>query len=146
MKKRILLADDDPAVRSLLARALETEGFEVVQAKTGREAVSDLLHHRPDLALLDLKMPDKDGWEAYELMEKLDPLFPVILITALPNQLERAMRLGIDALMEKPLDLPLLIRTIRVLLAESEENRIVRLTKGDFTTAYLRSARGTEQH
>ena len=138
MKKRILVADDDTSVRSVLTRILEDEGFEVLQARTGRDAVSQLLHNQPNLALLDLKMPDKDGWEAYGLMEKLDPFFPVIVITAFPNQFEHAMRLGVDALMEKPLDVPLLIHTIHTLLAEPERARLDRLTNGSFNTSYLR--------
>src|SRR5262245_17943241 len=142
---RILLADDDPAVRSLLARVLESEGFELVQAQSGREAVSKLLDFQPDLVLLDVKMPDKDGWEAYELMEKINPLSRVIVITALPNQYQRAAALGIDALMEKPLDLPLLIGAIRTLLAESDRDRVARLTKGDFTTMRLGTRHGTRQ-
>jgi DNA-binding response OmpR family regulator len=139
MKKRILIADDDPAVLISLARVLESEEYEVIPARTGRQAVSQVLAEEPHLVLLDLNMPEKDGWEAFELMEKLNPFLPVIVITARPNQYDLAVRLGIDAFMEKPLDLPLLLATVKQLLAEPEQDRIVRLTKGNFVTAYLRN-------
>jgi DNA-binding response OmpR family regulator len=139
MSKRILIADDDPAVLVSLAQVLASEAYDVVLAHTGRQAVSQLLAEKPDLVLLDLNMPEKDGWEAFELMEKLNPFLPVIVITARPNQYDLAVRLGIDAFMEKPLDLPLLLATVKQLLAEPEQDRIVRLTKGNFVTAYLRN-------
>jgi DNA-binding response OmpR family regulator len=138
-RKKVLIADDDPAVLISLARVLESETYEVILARTGREAVSQLLAEEPNLVLLDLNMPEKDGWEAFELMEKLNPFMPVIVITARPHQYELAVRLGIDAFMEKPLDLPLLLTTIKELLAEPQQDRIVRLTRGNFVTAYLRN-------
>ncbi len=127
MQKRILIADDDTAIRALLARVLEMEQYQTVPAESGREAVYQCVVRHPDLVLLDLSMPNRDGWEAYELIRTFDPLLPVIVITALPNQYERAARAGINGLMEKPLDLPLLLETIRDLLRKSEEARIARL-------------------
>ncbi len=136
-RKRLLIADDDDAIRKSLARVLEEENYEVVLARSGQEAASQFLHAEPDLVLLDLNMPEKDGWQAFELMEKLRPFVPVIIITARPNQFEHAAKLGIDALMEKPLDLPLLLQTINGLLNESEGARIARLTQRNFTTFLL---------
>ena len=138
MKKRILLADDDFAVRELLSRALKSEEFEMVQARNGDEAIFQMMASEPDLVLLDISMPGKDGWQSYEVMERLSPLTPVILITALPDQHAHAVRQGIDALMEKPLDIPLLVHTINRLLEESEQQRVMRLTRGDFKTEHLR--------
>lgn len=137
MKNRILLADDDFAVRELLSRALKSEEFEVVQARNGHEAVFQMLASQPDLVLLDLNMPEKDGWQSYDVIERMSPLLPVIIITAMPEQHARAVRLGIDALMEKPLDIPLLVCTIRRLLDEPEKTRLHRLTRGDFQTEHL---------
>jgi DNA-binding response OmpR family regulator len=136
-RKRLLIADDDGSIRESLARVLEGENYEVLLAKSGQEAVSQFLYAEPDLVLLDLNMPGKDGWQAFELMEKVRPFVPVIVITARPNQFEHAAKLGIDALMEKPLDLPLLLRTIKGLLAEPERARIARLTQRNFTTFLL---------
>jgi DNA-binding response OmpR family regulator len=141
MRKRILLADDDNAVRESLGRVLESEDYDVLLACTGREAVHHFTASAPDLVLLDLNMPDKDGWEAFDLMEKVHPLVPTIIITARPHQHQRANGMGIDALMEKPLDLPLLLQTIRRLLDESDEQRLARLTNSQFNTLVLAPAR-----
>ncbi len=137
MKKRILVADDDSAVRESLGLVLQSEGYDVVFAESGNETVAKFLSVPYDLVLLDLNMPHTDGWEAFEWLSKVHPLMPVIIITARPNQYQRAVGCGIDALMEKPLDFPLLLGTIRDLLAQSDEQRIARLTDESFTTEYL---------
>ena len=137
MSKTILLADDDPSVRTMVGRVLEMEGSEVLPASSGREAVSQYLHGPPDVVLLDLNMPEKDGWEAWQLMNSLHPFVPVIVITARPNQYEHADRLRIDGLMEKPLDLGLLLETIRRLLVEPDGHRLARITAPDFHTTLL---------
>jgi DNA-binding response OmpR family regulator len=135
--KRILLADDDPGVREMLGRVLESEHYEVVQAKTGAETARKFAANPPDLVLLDLNMPEKDGWEAFGMICDKQPFVPVIVITARPHQYPHAVELGVDALMEKPLNLPLLLETIQNLLAESESERTRRLINPDFKTALL---------
>jgi len=137
MKKRILLADDDAAVREMLGRVLESEQYDVVAAKTGGAATTKFLADPPDLVLLDLNMPDKDGWQAFDLMSNAHPFVPVIVITARPQQYEHAVERGVDALMEKPLNLPLLLATMADLLAETETDRMRRLIQPDFKTKLL---------
>jgi CheY-like chemotaxis protein len=117
--KTILLADDDAAIRQTLGQVLELEQYRVVFATTGREAAEKFISHQPDLVLLDLNMPDRDGWDAFLLMNSTHPLIPVIIITALPHQHQRAADFGVAALLEKPLDIKLLLQTIRDRLAES---------------------------
>jgi len=123
MKKRILLADDDDSVRKMVGRVLESENYEVVLAQTGCEAVAQALSGEPDLILLDLSMPERDGWQALELIERIRPFVPVIVITARPHQQEQGKAAGVEALMEKPLDLPLLLKTIGHLLDEADQRR-----------------------
>lgn len=137
--KRILLADDDPGVREMLGRVLEAEHYQVTHARTGTETARKFASHPPDLVLLDLNMPEKDGWEAFGIMCQKHPLVPVIVITARPHQYSHAVELGVDALMEKPLNLPLLLETIENLLTETEAQRTRRLTNPDFNTAFLQS-------
>ncbi len=144
MNKMILIADDDQSVQTSLARVLEVEGYEVVCAADGTEAVHEAVTRLPHLVLLDLNMPNRDGWQAFELLERLCPLLPVIVITARPHQYQRAAGQGVDALMEKPLDLPVLLDTIRRLIKESETDRIRRLTRGDFRTELLPSVNEKE--
>jgi two-component system response regulator MtrA len=139
MKKQILLADDDESVRKMVGRVLESAGYEVLHACSGNEAVTKFRNNRPDLVLLDLKMPDQEGWETFDQLSHCDAMVPVIVITAWPNQYEVAVQRGIDALMEKPLDMPVLLRTIQGLLEEPEQTRVHRLTQPSFTTAYLSS-------
>jgi len=137
MKNKILLADDDGAVRHALAGVLESEGFDVLMAESGREAVREFMAEPPDLVLLDVGMPGKNGWETLELMERFQPFVPVIMITARPNQYDRAVLSGVDALMEKPLDIPLLVETVRRLLQEPESARVARLSSSSFATERL---------
>jgi DNA-binding response OmpR family regulator len=140
VKKRILLADDDPGVRELVGRVLESEHYQVTFAKTGREAASKFVFDLPDIVLLDINMPDKDGWAAFRLMNTAHTLVPVIVITARPNQYPQARELGVDAFMEKPLSLPVLLDAIRKLLAETEAERTRRLINPDFETVFLNDA------
>ena len=137
MTKRILLADDDDGVRDSLSQVLAMEGYQVIPAANGRQAVACLRGQSPDLALLDINMPGLDGWQTLERMERRRPLMPVIVITARPNQYHRAVGAGVDALMEKPLDFPRLLEAIASLLAETPQQRLTRLTRTDFATASL---------
>jgi DNA-binding response OmpR family regulator len=137
MKAKILLADDDAGVREMVGRVLESEQYDVALARTGRETAAKFIADVPDLVLLDLNMPDRDGWDVFDLMKQTHPFVPVIVITARPQQYEHAAKLGITALMEKPLNLPLLLATIADLLAESEAERVQRLTDPGFKTTYL---------
>jgi CheY-like chemotaxis protein len=135
--KRILLADDDLGVREMLGRVLESEGYRVVFAKTGGEAVAQYRTDPPDLVLLDLNMPVMDGWAAFRLINAYDLMRPVVVITARHNQYSQADELGADALMEKPLNLALLLETIRNLLAETASERTRRLNDPNFKTVLL---------
>ena len=137
MKKRILLADDDDGVRDSLSQVLAMEGYLVIPAASGRQALGYLRSYSPDLALLDLHMPGLDGWRTLERMERRRPFLPVIVITARPNQHRHAAGAGVDALMEKPLDFPRLLQAIADLLAETPQQRLARLTRADFVTLSL---------
>jgi len=128
-KRRILLADDDPAIRQILRRLLERENYCVLTAANGAEAV-ELAATKVDLALLDLSMPVKDGWETFKQLSTENPSLPIILMTARPNQFFPALASGVRALLEKPLDLEKLLPTIKNLLEETVETRRARFTKG----------------
>ena len=128
MTKRILLADDDASVRETLGRVLELEHYDVVLAGGGREAVAKFRADPPDLVLLDLDMPDQNGWQVFDAMCHVAPRVPVLIITAVPHQAKRAAQLGAAALMEKPLHLPRLLQVLSDLLAESVETRRARTT------------------
>jgi DNA-binding response OmpR family regulator len=139
-RKRVLVADDDPLVRGSLAAVLESEGFLVDEAENGIETVSHAVSNHPDLVLLDLNMPRLDGWAAFAKLDRVRPLVPVIVITARPHQYKEAVRLGVDAFMEKPLDIPNLVRAIRRLTTEDEQRHTQRITNRDFVTRLLDGA------
>jgi DNA-binding response OmpR family regulator len=125
--KRILLVDDDPTVRDSMNDVLVAEGYFVIPAENGQQAL-DLANQLPvDLALLDLNMPVKNGWDTFEQLTREHPLVPIIIVTARPNQLFTALSAGAGALLEKPMDIPTLLRTMKMLLVETPQQRLARL-------------------
>jgi CheY-like chemotaxis protein len=140
--KHILVADDDVLVRGSLAAVLESEGYTVDEACDGYETVRRAIAHAPDLVLLDLNMPGWDGWTAFTQLERVRPLVPVIVITARPNQYDKAVKLGVDAFMEKPLDLPMLLCAIRSLVTEDAKGHVRRITDRGFVTKLLAGTQG----
>jgi len=124
--KKILLVDDDPAIRKMLGLLLTGEGYTVLLAINGSESVKVVRATDVDLVLLDLNMPGMDGWQAFEQLASENPKLPIVIITARPNQGFTALAAGIGALLEKPLDLPKLLHTIRDLLDEPDDIRLAR--------------------
>jgi len=111
-KMKVLIVDDDIIVRESLAKVLRKKGYEPLLAADGIEAFERYKQDRPDLVLLDIDMPRQSGWVTLEKISKFKPIAPVIIITGLPNQCDRAAAAHIRALMLKPLDVPLLIRVV----------------------------------
>jgi two-component system response regulator (stage 0 sporulation protein F) len=138
-KGLILLADDDEGVLAALSDVLRSEGYEVVVARNGREAIARFYEEHIDIALIDLNMPVKGGWETFERLTTIHPLLPIIVITARPDQYPLAVAAGVGALMEKPLDLVLLLQAIQDLLSEPIEQRLSRLTGKRPITRYLQT-------
>ena len=126
-RRRILLVDDDPGVRSSLGAVLCQEGYLVLPARDGQEAIALAEVTDVDLVLLDLNMPGRGGWDTFEQLSREHPLVPVIIATAKPNQLFTALGAGVGALLEKPVEIPVLLSTIARLLAEPREEQLKRL-------------------
>lgn len=143
---RILIADDDDLVRGSLGAVLESEGYVVDEARDGHEAVQCAISHSPDIVLLDLNMPGWDGWTAFAQLDRITPLVPVIVITARPNQYEKAVKLGVDAFMEKPLNLHILLRAIQRLVSEASDRHFRRITDRGFVTRLLSGMQRTPDH
>ena len=127
MRPKILLVDDDPAIREMVGRILTDEGYAVLPAASGQAALELAAATQVDVLLLDLNLPMKNGWETFEQITTDHPLLPIIIITARPNQLFPALAAGVGALMEKPLDFPKLLQSIRTLLDEPAETRLARI-------------------
>ena len=94
---RILVADDERAVRSALAGALAESGYSVVQARDGGEAVRLFALERPDLVLLDVMMPRMDGFAACRKIRETDAAVPVLFLTALDDDASQLKGLGTGA-------------------------------------------------
>lgn len=127
MKKTILIADDDLSVRKSLGRVLKDAGYNVVEAVDGAEASQQFKTGRIDLLLLDIGLPMRIGWDAFENITGQAPAFPILVVTGDDNQYDRAVAAGFGVLMEKPLDVTQLLKTIQDLLSESAESRSRRL-------------------
>ena len=105
--KRILLVEDNEDNRIIYATALRYAGFDVVEAITGTEGVYHARRSAPDLILMDISVPELDGWEATALL-KADPAtqgIPIIALTAhaLPGDRERSVAVGCDGYLAKPI-------------------------------------------
>lgn len=107
--KKVLVADDNPVSRELIREILEYDHYEVIEAGDGGEALDKLRHHHPDLALLDIQMPVKDG-NAVIREIRADPQLsklPVAALTAYAMQgdREKALALGFNAYITKPIEI-----------------------------------------
>lgn len=142
VRPQVLLVDDDLSVRESLALVLEESGYAVVQAADGQKAIDLASCERVDLVLLDLNMPVKNGWDTFEQLTRDHPLLPIVIATARPNQFFTALNAGVGALLEKPLEIPQLLRVIGRLIAESPEKRLSRLAGQNEDFDYQSSASG----
>ena len=100
---RVLVADDDSDIRELVRELLRRDGLDVVEAANGREAVRGVHTHNPSLVILDVAMPELDGWQTLERLRDLSDV-PVLMFSGTkpePEQLER-LRPGRDAFRSKP--------------------------------------------
>jgi DNA-binding NtrC family response regulator len=113
----ILLVDDDSAVREGLRRVLATEGWQIVAAKNGEEALEYLQEHEPDLIITDLRMAEVSGWDLL-FHEKIQrPRLPIFVITALSSQETNGAAHFAMKFFQKPIDLDALLAAVRCCLA-----------------------------
>jgi two-component system response regulator MprA len=118
MSARILLADDDRAIREALTRALSLEGYDVVQALDGAAALSLVESSQPDVAILDVMMPNVDGLTVCRVLRAEKNRIPILMLTARTETPDRVAGLdaGADDYLPKPFDLDELLARLRALL------------------------------
>ena len=128
MMDKILVADDDLNICELLRLYLEKEGFEVVMAHDGEEAVAKFESEKPSLILLDIMMPKLDGWQVCrQIRQKSD--CPIIMLTAKGETFDKVLglELGADDYVVKPFDTKEIVARIKAVLrrssAKEEENK-----------------------
>ena len=116
MRKKILVVDDDEGLRCLYEEELKDEGYLVLTAKDGKEALEKLGEEKPDLIILDIVMPKMDGMEALGRILRKDRTILVILHTSHPGYQEDFMSWAADAFITKSPDLKELKGKVRELL------------------------------
>jgi chemosensory pili system protein ChpA (sensor histidine kinase/response regulator) len=123
----VMVVDDSVTVRKVTSRLLERNGMNVLTAKDGVDAISQLQERKPDIMLLDIEMPRMDGFEVATLVRHDDGLkdLPIIMITSRTGEKhrERAMSIGVNEYLGKPYQESLLLETIQQLVGRHPVNR-----------------------
>jgi two-component system response regulator MprA len=121
MTERVLIADDDRAIRESLARALELEGYDVDLVADGAAALAAIRAARPDVAILDVMMPNIDGLTTVRVLRAERDRLPVLMLTARTETSDRVAGLdaGADDYLPKPFDLEELLARLRALIRRS---------------------------
>ena len=129
MPYRILVVDDYAMNLSLMARILELDDYQVMQARSGMEAIQLVIQTMPDLAILDVLMPRMDGFVLCRKLRQppINATIPIILLTAMNSETERqqAAKAGANDIWSKPFDTDFVLRRLKELLSEhpSGENQ-----------------------
>src|ERR671926_261438 len=125
-RARVLVVDDDADIRGLVRELLERAGYDVVESSNGREGLRALYASSPDLVLLDVSMPELDGWQTLERIRDISDV-PVVMLTARGEELERVrgLKAGADDYMVKPFGRQELVARVQALLrrARSSDGR-----------------------
>ena len=130
VRGKVLIVEDDRAICNFMRRVLEANGYESIAVGTGREAISMLTSHCPDVVILDLGLPDMDGMEVLEQLRTWS-LMPVVVVSARTDEREkvRALDAGADDYITKPFGTSELLARLRTAI------RHTRTTNGNATIA-----------
>lgn len=117
MAAKLLVIEDDPTLNQLLTRNLERKGFEVLSATHGKQGLRLAYQNHPDLVILDVMMPEIDGWQVCERLREVSDV-PIVLLTAKISQddVMRGLQLGADDYVKKPFNLSELELRIKAIL------------------------------
>ena len=119
---KILIVEDDDMNRDMLTQRLELRGYHVVEAVDGPQGVAMAREEFPDLILMDVNLPEMDGWEATRRLksESATRHIPILALTAhaLVGDREKALRAGCDDYETKPIDLPRLLAKMEALMVQ----------------------------
>jgi signal transduction histidine kinase/CheY-like chemotaxis protein len=131
----ILVVDDDPSIRSLLQQEFAEAGYRVRLAANGREALDRIREEKPGLVVLDVMMPEMNGFDVAAVL-KNDPAtmdIPIIILSIVEDQ-ERGFRIGVDRYLTKPIDTASLFHEVNTLLSQGKSHRKVMIVDEDAST------------
>jgi CheY-like chemotaxis protein len=125
--KTILVADDNEANRELVAVILQRQGYQVIEARNGREALALTKERCPDLVLLDIHMPEMDGYEAVQAIRKAEGSaqgskeLPIVALTAsaMAGDAEEALSHGFTAYLAKPYEISAVVSLVKRLAGDA---------------------------
>lgn len=124
--RRVVCIEDEPEMIDLVKLILSRKGFQVTGAMGGRDGLEVIARDKPDLVLLDLMMPDMDGWEVYQKMKADDAMkaIPVIVVTAKAQSIDKVLGLHIakvDDYITKPFGPQELLESVEKVLGRQEQ-------------------------
>jgi DNA-binding response OmpR family regulator len=130
MTIKILVVDDEPLYLRLLKVNLESEGYEIITAKNGEEALEQLTQAMPNLIIMDIMMPKMDGIVACERIRQFSNV-PIILLTARTEEQDRVngLNIGADDYVSKPFSATELVARVRAILRRTQDRTDTRETK-----------------
>ncbi len=131
----ILVVDDEESIRSLLHQELNEAGYLVEEASNGKEALESVRNNRPDLILLDIMMPELNGFDLAAIL-KNDPLtmdIPIIVLSIVQDK-ARGFRIGVDRYLTKPIDTAQLFAEVGTLLEQGKSKKKVMVVDEDMGT------------
>ena len=119
--KLILIVDDEPRMRRFIRMNMELEGYQVVEAENGLRALDQIRHHNPELVIMDVMMPEMDGFETLKLLREISTT-PVILLTVKGDEEDKIQGLGLgaDDYITKPFSPRELISRVQAVLRRAE--------------------------
>lgn len=111
--KKILVVEDDKSMLDAIAMILKYEGYDVSTARNGRLALEALALYKPDLILLDMVMPEMNGWEfAEKYAKKFEQRAPIIVLTGAADPVQRASDVQAAGYIEKPYEIDVLLKAV----------------------------------
>jgi DNA-binding response OmpR family regulator len=123
MPTRILVIDDDRAITELMSMLLKTHGFEALTTNSGREGIKLVEENNPNVVLLDLMMPDLDGWQVSKAIRKFSNV-PILILSAIndPSMVASVLDAGADDFLVKPVPSSVLVAHIRKMVRRNPDS------------------------
>lgn len=125
MSPRILVVDDEEAIVKLVSYNLQKEGFDTLAAVDGREAWEIIRQEKPDLIVLDIMMPEMDGFALCRLLRQEKILTPILMLTAKDEEIDKVLglELGADDYLTKPFSPRELVARVKAILRRTDQRK-----------------------